>query len=75
MSPEYPQAHPSYFERQRIVNSISIDSVGSPGRVKELVLCFEEERCVWERVVQDLEDKVHRLRCKDEEDKGRHEDG
>ena len=75
MAPEYSQAPPPSFDRRRIRNAIAVDSVGSPGRVKDLDRWFEEERRGWERRVRYLEEEVRRLRCKSEEDEGRHEDG
>ena len=72
MAPASPQAPPPSFDRRRIGNAIA---VGSPGRVEELDCRFEEEQRGWERKVRNLEEEVRRLRCKVEEDKGRHEDG
>ena len=66
--PASPQAPPPSFERRRTGNAIAIDGVGSPGRVEELDCRFEEERRGWEKRVRDLEEEVHRLRCKGEED-------
>ena len=75
MSPAYTQAPPPSFETQRIVNSIAADGVVITGHVEELDRWSKEERRVWERRVQDLEEEVRRLRCKVEEDKGCHKDG
>ena len=47
MAPASPQAPPPSFGRQRIGNVISVDGVGSPGRVEELYCWFEEERRGW----------------------------
>ena len=65
MAPASPQAPPPSFDRQRIGNTIAVGGVGSPERIKELDIWFEEERRAWERRVQDMEG-VCRLRCKDE---------
>ena len=75
MAPEYPQAPPPSFDRQRIGNDIAVDGVGSPSCFEEIYFRFEEERRGWERRVRYLEEEVCRLRCKGEEDKGRHQDG
>ena len=40
-----------YFNRQIIGNTIAVDGVGSPDRIKELDRRFEEERRGWERRV------------------------
>ena len=66
------QEPPSSFDRRRIGNSITVDGVGSPGHDEELDCQFEEERSGWERRVQYLEEEVHRIRWKGEEDKGHH---
>ena len=42
MAPESPQAPPPFFDRRRIGNAISIDVVGSPGRIRDLDCRFEE---------------------------------
>ena len=75
MAPAYPPAPPTSFDRQRIDNAMTVDGIGSPGSVEELDYRFGEERCGWERIVRDLEEEVRRLRCKGQEDEGRHEDG
>ena len=46
-----PQAPPPSFDRQRIVNAIAVDGVGSPVRVEEIYCRFKEERHIWERRV------------------------
>ena len=63
-----PQAPSTSFDRRMIGNAIAIDSVGSPGRIKELDFRFKEYWRVWERKVRDLEEEVRRLRCKVKED-------
>ena len=45
---ESPQAPPPSFGRKMIGNTIFIDSIGSPGRIKELDCRFEGERRGWE---------------------------
>ena len=75
MAPASPQAPPPSFDRRRIGTTIAVEGVGSPGRIKELDCRFEEERSGWERRVRDLEEGVHRLRCKGEADMGSHKDG
>ena len=66
MTPASPQATPTCFDRRRTGNDISVNGVGSPGRVEELYCRFKEERRGWERRAQDLEEEVRRLRCKGE---------
>ena len=75
MEPSSPQAPPASFDRRRIGNAIAVYGVGSPGRIEELDFRFEVDWRGWERRVRDLKEEVRRLRCKGEEDKGRHEDG
>ena len=75
MAAASPQDPPPYFDRQSIGNPVAADRVGSPGRVEELDRRSGEEGCGWERRVRDLEEEVHRLRCKEEDDRGHHEYG
>ena len=75
MAPASPQATPPSFDRRSIGNANKVEGVGSPGRVNELDCWYEEERRGWERRVQDMEEEVRRLRCKGEEEEGRHENG
>ena len=44
MAPAFTQAPSPTFYRQRIVNYVDVDGIGSPGPVEELDCRFKEER-------------------------------